>query len=76
MTKHVMTYNNGPWILRLIYFKTPSILRPLTNDNKLYSMCIYSGPSYKGKSLEKTPFWKGHKFLAANPMNVNNTSSH
>ena len=35
----------------------------------------YSGPSLKG-TLERTPLYKGHKFLAATTMNVCNTPSH
>ncbi len=37
---------------------------------------IYSGPSLKGHSLERTPLYKGHKFLAESTMNVCNAPSH
>ncbi len=36
----------------------------------------YSGPSLKGHSLERTPLYKGHKFVAASTMNVCNAPSH
>ncbi len=36
----------------------------------------YSGPSLKGRSLERTPLYKGHKFLAASTMNVRDAPSH
>ncbi len=36
----------------------------------------YSGPSLKGHSLERTPLYKGHKFLAASTMNVRHAPSH
>ncbi len=39
----------------------------------------YSGPSLnliKGHSLERTPLYKGHIFLAASTMNVCNAPSH
>ncbi len=35
----------------------------------------YSGLSLKGHLIERTPLYKGHKFLAANTMNVCNTPS-
>ncbi len=41
-----------------------------------YKFCVYSGPSLKGHSLERTPLYKGHKFLAASTMNVHNAPSH
>ncbi len=37
---------------------------------------MYSGPSVKGHSLERTPLYKGQKFLAAGTMNVCNAPSH
>ncbi len=39
---------------------------------------LYSGASLKGHSLERTPLYKGHKFLAASTMNVHvyNAPSH
>ena len=36
----------------------------------------YSGPSLKEHSLERTSLYKGHKVLAASPMNVCNASFH
>ncbi len=36
----------------------------------------YSGPSLKGHSLERTPLYKGHEFMAASTMNVCDAPSH
>ncbi len=37
---------------------------------------MYSGPSLIGHSLERTPLYKGHKALAASPMNLYNPPYH
>ena len=36
----------------------------------------YSGPSLKGHSLERTPLYKGHKFLAASTIMLPLTKGH
>ncbi len=43
---------------------------------RMFSVLQYSGPSLTGHSLERTPLYKGHKFLAASTMNVRNAPSH
>ncbi len=37
---------------------------------------MYSGPSLKGHSLERTPHDKGHKFLTASTVNACGAPSH
>ena len=37
---------------------------------------VYSGPSVIGRTQERTPLQKGHKFLAASTLNVCNAPSH
>ncbi len=37
---------------------------------------MYSGPSLKGHSLERTPLYKGQKCLAASTANTCNAPSH
>ncbi len=40
------------------------------------SIMEYSGPSLKGHSIERTPLYKGHKFLAASTVNTCDAPSH
>ncbi len=58
----------------------PSLNTLLPKDNSLIRTELfgnkYSGPSLKGHSLERTPLYKGHKYLAASTMNVCNAPSH
>ncbi len=42
----------------------------------LYTWTVYSGPSLKGHSLERTPLNKGRKFLAAGTGNACDAPSH
>ncbi len=44
--------------------------------SKYGAQCIYSGHSLKGHTLERTPLYKGHKFLAASTKNVRNAPSY
>ncbi len=45
-------------------------------ENSEMLVFIYSNPALKGHSLERTPLYKGHKFLASSTVNACGAPSH